>query len=95
MAMGPIGRRNILDSGEKRDYWRKNLRLIAVLMSIWALVSLGAGILLVKPLNTFTIGQLPFGFWMAQQGAMFVFVVLVFAYARIMDKIDHDHHADD
>lgn len=84
-----------MDSGEKRGYWRKNLRLIAILMSIWALVSLGAGILLVKPLNNFTIGQLPFGFWMAQQGAMFVFVILVFVYARLMDKIDHDHHADE
>jgi len=84
-----------MDAGEKKDYWRKNVRLIVILMSIWASVSLGAGILFVEPLNAFTIGKLPFGFWMAQQGAMFVFVILIFVYARLMDKIDRDHHADE
>jgi len=84
-----------MDTREKKDYWKKNVRLILILMSIWAAVSLGAGILFVEPLNKITIGKLPFGFWMAQQGAMFVFVILIFVYARLMDKIDRDHHADE
>lgn len=85
----------MMDPRERNVYWHQNLRLIAILLAIWALVSLGAGILFVDRLNAFTIGSLPFGFWMAQQGAIYVFVVIVFAYARVMDRIDRDHHADE
>lgn len=79
---------------EQLHYWRQNKRLIIVLLAIWAAVSLGAGILLVGPLNSITLGSIPLGFWMAQQGAIYVFVILIFVYARRMDKIDHDHHVD-
>ena len=83
-----------MEKEEKLDYWRQNIRLIRWLLVVWFAVSLGAGILLVKPLNEFSIGNLPFGFWMAQQGSIFVFVILIFVYAKRMDKIDRDHHAD-
>ena len=83
-----------MDKEEKLDYWRQNLRLIRWMLVIWFSVSLGAGILFVEQLNTFSIGNLPFGFWMAQQGSIYVFVVLIFVYAKMMDKIDRDHHAD-
>ncbi len=73
-------------------YWRKNRRLIAVLLAIWALVSYGLAILF--PM-TFPIGRLPAGFWWAQQGSMFVFVVLIFVYARRMDKIDREFDVDE
>ena len=72
----------------QRSYWRANLRLIAVLLSIWALVSYVFGILLVEQLNQFKIGKLPLGFWFAQQGSMYVFVALIFIYAWRMGKID-------
>ena len=84
-----------MEKQEKLDYWRRNVSLIRWLLLVWFLVSLGAGILFVKPLNAFSIGNLPFGFWMAQQGSIYVFVLLIFIYAKRMDKIDHDHHADE
>lgn len=83
-----------MEANEKKHYWKQNMRVIWVLLSIWALVSLGAGILFVEVLNSIHLGGLPLGFWMAQQGAIFVFVLLIFAYARIMDRIDASHHAD-
>ncbi len=76
-------------------YWRANLRLIAVLLSIWALVSFVFGILLVEQLNTFPIGKLPLGFWFAQQGSIYVFVLLVFVYAWRMDRLDTKHGVDE
>ena len=78
----------------REAYWRKNRRLIIVLLAIWAIVSYGFAILF--PMN-FLIGQLPAGFWWAQQGSMYVFVVLIFVYAWRMDAIDRefDVHEDD
>ena len=72
----------------RRAYWRANLALIRNLLLVWAFVSLGCSILLVKILNSFDIGQVPFGFWMAQQGAIFTFVILIFIYAVQMDKLE-------
>ena len=63
----------------REAYWKKNRSLIGVLLAIWALVSYGFAILI--PLN-FNIGQLPANFWWAQQGSMYVFVILIFVYAR-------------
>ena len=79
----------------RRAYWRANLRLIAALLSVWALVSFVFGILLVEQLNTFTIGKLPLGFWFAQQGSIYVFVLLVFIYAWRMDRLDRKHGVDE
>jgi len=70
-----------------RAYWRKNRRLIAILLTIWAAVSYGLAILFPMEIK---IGQLPAGFWWAQQGSMFVFVILIFVYAWRMDKIDRE-----
>ena len=78
-----------------RDYWRKNQILIAVLLAIWALVSYGFAIFLAKPLYTIKIGSLPMSFWWAQQGSMFVFVILIFVYARVMDRLDKKYGLDD
>ncbi|MGB6044599.1 MAG: DUF4212 domain-containing protein [Pirellulales bacterium] len=71
-----------------RSYWRCNLILIGVLLSIWAIVSYGCGILWVEYLNQFRMGQLPLGFWFAQQGSIYVFVILIFVYAFAMDQLD-------
>ena len=76
-------------------YWKTNAKLIGVLLSIWAFVSLGCGILFVEPLNRITFFGAPFGFWMAQQGSIYVFVLLIFVYAWRMDKIDHEFHMDE
>ncbi len=79
----------------KQAYWRANTRLILCLLVIWAAVSYGCGILFVEFLNRFTFFGLPFGFWIAQQGAIYVFVVLIFVYAWRMDKLDKKFHVDE
>jgi len=83
-----------MSSPSPNGYWRATIRLILILLGIWALVSLVAGILLVRPLNEFSIGRLPAGFWMAQQGSILVFVVLIFVFANRMDKLDRLHGKD-
>ncbi|WP_129627322.1 DUF4212 domain-containing protein [Candidatus Oscillochloris fontis] len=77
-------------SAEERaiGYWKANISLIGILLAIWAIVSFGLGYLLANPLNGIMIGNVPFPFWMAQQGAIITFVILIFAYAKIMDGID-------
>ena len=77
-----------MNQNERQAYWRANKALIRNLLIIWASVSLGCSILLVQPLNNISIGNLPVGFWMAQQGSIFVFVILIFVYAKQMDKIE-------
>lgn len=71
-----------------KGYWRANVRLILVLLSIWAVVSFGCGILFIEQLNEFKIGNLPLGFWFANQGSIYTFVVLIFVYAWRMDRLD-------
>jgi putative solute:sodium symporter small subunit len=80
-------------SGDMDSYWRANKRLILMLLAIWATMGIGMSILFVEPLNKFNVpgGQIPFGFWMAQQGSIYGFVILIFFYAWRMDKIDKDH----
>jgi len=73
------------------QYWKKNTRLIAILLFIWALVSYGFGIVLADKISGFHIGRLDAGFWWAQQGSMYVFVALIFIYAWRMDKLDREH----
>ena len=76
-------------------YWRANATLIGILLSIWAFVSLGCGILFAEPLNKINFFGAPLGFWMAQQGSIYVFVILIFVYAWRMDKIDYQYHMDE
>ncbi|WP_236540932.1 DUF4212 domain-containing protein [Spiractinospora alimapuensis] len=72
----------------RREYWRSNLRLMVVLLVIWFTVSFGFGILLVEQLNQVTFLGFPLGFWFAQQGSIYVFVVLILVYAMMMDRLD-------
>ncbi len=69
-------------------YWRTNITVILSLLSIWFVVSYICGIALAVPLQNVTIGALPFGFWFAQQGAIYVFVLIILSYALIMDRVD-------
>ena len=74
----------------KDDYWRANLRLVAKLLVVWFVVSYGCGILFVDELNKISVGGFKLGFWFAQQGSIYVFVVLIFIYVKKMNKIDRD-----
>ncbi|MEM6725923.1 MAG: DUF4212 domain-containing protein [Bacteroidota bacterium] len=74
-----------------QEYWMKNLRLLAVWLSVWFIVSYGFGILLAEPLNKIQIGGFKLGFWFAQQGAIYVFIVLIFIYVWQMNKLDREY----
>lgn len=78
-----------------QKYWRANLKLMAVLLAVWFAVSFGCGILLVDFLNQFRLGGYKLGFWFAQQGSIYVFVILIFVYARRMRRLDRQHGVDD
>ena len=84
-----------MDAEARRTYWRRNLRLMAVLLTIWALVSFGAGILFVEPLNNISFIGFPLGFWFAQQGSIIVFVILIAVYVWRMDKLDAEYGIDE
>ncbi|MDJ0649593.1 MAG: DUF4212 domain-containing protein [Xenococcaceae cyanobacterium MO_188.B19] len=74
-----------------RAYWRANTTLIRNLLIVWGFVSLGCSILFVPLLNNIRFGGVPLGFWMAQQGSIFTFVILIFIYAIQMDKLDRKY----
>lgn len=69
-------------------YWRENLKYLIILLLIWFAVSYGAGIFFKDALDAFQIGGFPLGFWFAQQGSIYVFVILIFVYVRLMNKLD-------
>ena len=71
-----------------QTYWKSNLRLLAILLSIWFVVSYGCAILFVDQLDQIRIGGFKLGFWFAQQGSIYVFVVLIFTYVWRMNKLD-------
>ena len=71
-------------------YWRRTIRRVLLLLGIWFLAGPVMGILLVEPLNRFSLGGIPFGFWMAQQGAIYVFVLLIFVNAWLSDRTDRE-----
>jgi putative solute:sodium symporter small subunit len=73
-------------SGEA--YWKAVLTLIAQVLAVWFFVSFGCGILFADALNSMSIGGYPLGFWFAQQGSMYVFVILIFVYAKLMGNLD-------
>ncbi|WP_304517317.1 DUF4212 domain-containing protein [Cecembia rubra] len=73
-----------------KAYWNKNLKTLLFLLFIWFLVSFGFGILLVEPLNAIQFGGFKLGFWFAQQGSIYTFVVLIFVYVYRMNQLDKE-----
>jgi putative solute:sodium symporter small subunit len=84
-----------MDQSQRQQYWRRNLRLMASLLVVWALVSFGAGIIFVEPLNKVDFLGFPLGFWFAQQGSIIVFVILIAIYVWRMDKLDSEFGIDE
>ncbi len=80
---------------DRTGYWKKNLRLLTILLSIWFIVSFGFGILLVDVLNTIRIGGFKLGFWFAQQGSIYVFIALIFIYVQRMNRLDKEFDLDE
>lgn len=78
-----------------QEYWSKNIRYLTILLSIWFIVSYGMGIFFVDALNNIQFGGFKLGFWMAQQGAIYVFVALIFVYVSWMNKLDKEYDVDE
>lgn len=77
------------------EYWRRNIRLISILLTIWFTVSYVFGILLAGVLQNISIGSLPLGFWFGQQGSIMTFMVLILVYAVLMDRMDKEFDVDE
>jgi putative solute:sodium symporter small subunit len=84
-----------LNKKNLKVYWKKNLRYLLILLSIWFFVSYGCGILFADALNSIKMGGFPLGFWFAQQGSIYVFVVLIFIYVWLMNKLDKEFDVDE
>jgi len=80
-----------------KSYWSATLRLLGIILTIWAIVSFGASIIFVDFLNQFYLGGYPLGFWFAQQGSIYIFIILIFVYVYIIGKIDkkYDVHEEE
>ena len=83
------------ETAETGAYWKANLRLLGILMVIWFAVSFGAGILFREWLDQFMLGGYPLGFWFAQQGSIYVFIVLIFYYAHAMKRLERKYNLED
>jgi len=84
-----------MDKEYQKKYWKNNLKYLAILLSIWFLVSYVFGILLVDTLNKIKIGGFKLGFWFAQQGSIYVFVILIFVYIKLMNKLDKKYNLEE
>lgn len=76
-------------------YWKENIRIVLSLLSVWFVVSYGMGILFVDELDSFRFFGFRLGFWMAQQGSIFCFVILIFVYVYKMNRLDHKYGVDE
>ena len=97
---GAPGRPSVTDPetvARHEEYWRRNVRYVGILLAVWFTVSYLCGIVFAEPLNDFTIPgtHFPVGFWFAQQGAIYVFVVLIFVYVRLMNRLDREFDVDE
>jgi putative solute:sodium symporter small subunit len=85
----------MLNKRKRAQYWKENLKYLSILLFIWFTVSFGAGILFADELNHIRIGGFKLGFWFAQQGSIYVFVILIFIYVRLMNNLDKRYDVDE
>ena len=83
-----------MKKSDQKKYWRTNLKYVAILLSIWFLVSYGFGIVFVDELNSIRLGGFKLCFWFAQQGSIYVFTILIYVYIKLMNKLDAKYNLD-
>ncbi|NRB63428.1 MAG: DUF4212 domain-containing protein [Saprospiraceae bacterium] len=83
------------DKNNIKGYWKTNIRYLVGLLIAWFVVSYGAGIIFAPTLNQFKLGGFPLGFWFAQQGAIYIFVILIFVYVYLMNRLDRKYDVDE
>ena len=81
--------------GDHKKYWKTNLKYLGILLSIWFLVSYVMGIIFVDELNAIRLGGFKLGFWFAQQGSIYFFVLIILVYIRLMNKLDKKYGLND
>lgn len=84
-----------MTANKNSAYWKENIKYLVCLLLVWFLVSFGCGILFVEELNAFRLGGFKLGFWFAQQGAIYVFVLLIYVYIRLMSRLDKKYGLED
>ena len=84
-----------MNNNSMTAYWKANLKYLTILLATWFVVSFGFGILLADELNSIKIGGFKLGFWFAQQGSIYVFVVLIFVYVKLMNRLDKKFDVDE
>lgn len=84
-----------MDKKTRQAYWKKNIRILITLLTVWFIVSFGFGILLVEPLNQIKIGGFKLGFWFAQQGSIYFFLALIFIYVVRMNLLDKEFNVNE
>lgn len=82
-------------SESAQQYWKTNLKYLVILLLIWFAVSFGCGILFVDELDSIRFAGFKLGFWFAQQGSIYVFVLLIFVYVFLMNRLDKKHNVDE
>ena len=85
----------VKQSKSLKEYWKRNIRYVIILLVIWALVSFGFGIFFKDYLDNIRIGGFKLGFWFAQQGSIYIFVILIFVYVRLMNRLDKKFDVDE
>ncbi len=84
-----------MNDNKMQQYWKQNLQYLLILLIIWFVVSYGFGILLAGSLDSIKLGGFKLGFWFAQQGSIYVFVILIFVYVSLMNKLDKKYDVDE
>ncbi len=77
---------------DDNKYWLENIRILKILLGIWFIVSFLMSVIFVDQLDVIRIGGFKFGFWMAQQGSIYIYVILIFVYLKMMDNLDRKYH---
>jgi putative solute:sodium symporter small subunit len=90
----PSSAKTEAEAAALKRYWRANVTIMAVLLTIWAIVGLGCGILFADVLNAYNLPGTgyPLGFWFAQQGSIMVFVLIILTYCILLNRLDNKHH---
>jgi putative solute:sodium symporter small subunit len=83
------------DKNKAKAYWKENVRYLVILLTIWFMTSYGAGILFKESLDNIQIGGFKLGFWFAQQGSIYVFLILIIVYIRLMNSLDKKYGYDE
>jgi putative solute:sodium symporter small subunit len=79
------------ENSSSNAYWKANLRVISICLIIWFVCSFGMGIILRPALSGIMVGGADLGFWMAQNGSIYLFIILIFVYTKIMNGLDREH----